>query len=217
MKTEMKSMKKPKKVVQTNPSFQRTSLPSDDQIQRLRSLTKPHVESFNYFLEVGLPRGIKDLEPHELDLIDPKILQEDGPGSIEWDEVSTVRFWMEDVKIAKPTKAASGRSNKVVPRECRERKIIYGGQIFGKFCYRIIQRRNGLEIEGSPVKIAKTFGTMPIMVMSKACHLEGLTAQELVDLGEEVGPYPEQHDSIFGLQLTLCTNLDRTRNLEVIL
>lgn len=153
-------------------------------MKRLRSLTAPHVDSFNYFLEEGLARGIKDLEPAELDILDMQKLREGG--KIDLSEVSTVKFWMEDVKVAKPTKAAGGRSNKLIPRECRERRIVYAGQIFGKFCYRIIQRRNGVEIAGQPTKIAKTFGNMPIMVLSTACHLEGLMPKELVRLREEV-------------------------------
>jgi DNA-directed RNA polymerase I subunit RPA2 len=186
MKTEMKSLKKTKDVVETCPSFQRGCIPSDEEVQRLRSLTKPHVDSFNYFLEVGLPRGIKDLEHHELDLIDVQKVRDEGLSSVDWNEASTVKFWMEDVKVAKSTKASAGRSNKLLPRECRERSMVYAGQIFGKFCYSVVQRRNGVEIEGPPVKIAKTFGNMPIMVLSKACHLEGMSAQELIKLREEV-------------------------------
>jgi DNA-directed RNA polymerase I subunit RPA2 len=174
------------KLKETCPSFPRGHLPSEEHVERLRSLSLPHVDSFNYFLEVGLPRGIKDIEPVELDLIDIQKLRKEGSGIVDWNEVSTVKFWMEDVKIAKAVKSAAGRSNKLLPRECRERKIVYAGQIFGKFCYRIVQRRNGVEIEGPPVKIAKTFGNMPIMVLSKACHLEGLSPQELVKLREEV-------------------------------
>jgi DNA-directed RNA polymerase I subunit RPA2 len=179
-------MKTNNKLKETCPSFPRGHLPSEEHVERLRSLSLPHVDSFNYFLEVGLPRGIKDIEPVELDLIDIQKLRKEGSGIVDWNEVSTVKFWMEDVKIAKAVKSAAGRSNKLLPRECRERKIVYAGQIFGKFCYRIVQRRNGVEIEGPPVKIAKTFGNMPIMVLSKACHLEGLSPQELVKLREEV-------------------------------
>lgn len=173
-----------KKIVETCPSFRRGHLPANEDLLRLRSLIKPHVESFDYFLNVGLSKGIKDIEPAELDLIDVQTIREEG--KVDLSDVSTVKFWMEDVKVAKPSKSGAGKSNKLLPRECRERKINYTGQIFGKFCYRIIQRRNGVAIEGQPVKIAKTFGNMPIMVMSKACHLEGTTPDDLVKLREEV-------------------------------
>eukprot|EP00934_Nitzschia_sp_Nitz4_P004474 Nitzschia sp. Nitz4//scaffold35_size145790//31425//35153//NITZ4_003015-RA/size145790-processed-gene-0.227-mRNA-1//-1//CDS//3329549079//4464//frame0 len=178
-------MSKPskKKLAQTCPSFRRGHLPSVEDLERLRSLTQPHVDSFNYFLEVGLPKGIKAIEPAELDLVDVQRAREEG--HLDLTDASTVRFWVEDVKIAKPAKSGAGRSNKLLPRECRERKINYTGQIFGKFCYCIVQRRNGVEIQGPPVKMAKTFGNMPIMVMSKACHLEGSTPQQLVEMKEE--------------------------------
>jgi DNA-directed RNA polymerase I subunit RPA2 len=184
MQIPKKSGKVKGEIKETCPSFRRGHLAHDEDIERLRVLTEPHVGSFNYFLEEGLARGIKDIEPAEMDILDMNKLKEGG--KVDLSEVSTVKFWMEDVKIAKPTKAAGGRSNKLIPRECRERKIIYAGQIFGKFCYRIIQRRNGVEIAGPPTKIAKTFGNMPIMVLSKACHLEGMMAKELIKVREEV-------------------------------
>eukprot|EP00980_Cylindrotheca_fusiformis_P011899 scaffold2830_cov131-Cylindrotheca_fusiformis.AAC.20 len=148
--------RKGRKTKETCPSFRRGHLAPDEDVKRLRSLTIPHVESFNYFLEEGLAKGIKDIEPCELDILDMNKLREGG--KVDLSEISTVRFWMEDVKVAKPTKAAGGR---------------------------IIQRRNGVEIAGQPTKIAKTFGNMPIMVLSKACHLEGMMPKELVKMREE--------------------------------
>jgi DNA-directed RNA polymerase I subunit RPA2 len=178
-----KNSKKP--IAETCPSFRRGHLPYSEDLQRLRSLTKPHVESSDFFLDIGLTKGIKDIEPAELDLVDTQKVRDEG--KVDLTDASTVRFWVEDVKIAKPTKSGAGRSNKLLPRECRERKINYTGQIFGKFCYKIVQRRNGIEINGPAVKIGKTFGYMPIMVMSKCCHLEGLGPEELVQMREEVG------------------------------
>lgn len=178
------------------PSFCRGHLPKKDDVERFRFLTRPHVESFNYFLDSGLACGIENIEPAELDILDPKKLREDAK-SIDWDEVTTVRFWVEDVKVNKPSKPSSaGRNPKLLPRECRERSSTYSGQIVGKLCYQNIQRRNGVAMEGVPVKIAKTFGNLPIMVGSKACHLEGLTPRDLVKFKEEVGTDNIMHDTI---------------------
>jgi len=47
------------------------------------------------------------------------------------------------------------------------------------------QNTNMEEIAGKVVKIHKKFGDMPIMVMSKACHLNGKTPENLVKLKEE--------------------------------
>jgi DNA-directed RNA polymerase I subunit RPA2 len=214
MKSGMKTSKK--ELVETCPSFRRGHLPNEEDVERLRTLTLPHVDSFNYFLEVGLPRGIKDLEPCELDLVDVQKLRDEG--TVDWDDVSTVKFWLEDVKVAKATKSSAGRSNKLLPRECRERKIIYSGQIFGKFCYQIVQRRNGVEIEGPPVKMAKTFGYMPIMVLTKACHLEGMGPQELVQVREEVRLGFETSVYVEALRclIRLYATQNRAMNLEAI-
>jgi hypothetical protein len=80
-------------------------------------LTEPHVESFDYFLEFGLTRGVKDIVPAKVDLLDMQTLRDEGLEKVDWSEMSTVRFWMEDVKIAKPVKATSGGTNKLLPRE----------------------------------------------------------------------------------------------------
>jgi DNA-directed RNA polymerase I subunit RPA2 len=177
-----------KVIPESIPSFCRGHLPKTEDVERFRFLTRPHVESFNYFLDTGLACGIKNIEPAELDIFDSKKLREQGLASIDWDEVTTVKFWVEDVKVNKPIKPASaGKNPKLLPRECRERSSTYAGQIFGKFCYQTIQRRNGVAMEGTPVKVAKTFGNIPIMVGSKACHLEGLTPHDLVKFKEEVG------------------------------
>lgn len=181
------SSKRKKKVRETCPSFRRGHLPNESDVKRLRTLTRPHVESFNFFLQKGLANGIKAIQPVELDIIDSKKLR-DNRDKIDWDEVSTVKFWFEDVRVVKPAKPSSaGRSDgKLYPNECRERSLMYSGQMLGKFCYEIIQRRNGVTKGSVPYKIPKTFGVMPIMVGSNACHLEGLAPRELVDRREEV-------------------------------
>jgi DNA-directed RNA polymerase I subunit RPA2 len=173
-------------VAESCPSFRRGHLPNDEDVKRLRSLTRPHVESYNYFLDIGLAKGIKDIEPVELDLVDPKQVRDD-PKSIDWDEVSTIQYWVEDIKVSKPVKSSvSGRGGRLYPHECRERSLMYSGLMTGKFCYNIIQRRNGVAIATPPTKIAKSFGNIPIMVGSKACHLHGLMPNELVKVREEV-------------------------------
>jgi DNA-directed RNA polymerase beta subunit len=182
-----KSHAKPvKKVKETCPSFSRGHLPSMEDVERLRTLSKPHVDSFDYFLDVGLMRGIKDIEPAELDLVDTGKVRQYGLKSVDWSEVSTVHFWLEDLKVAKPVKSGSGKSNRLLPCECRERRIMYSGEMSGKFCYKITQRRNGVKIDGRPVKVPKTFGKLPIMVLSKMCHLKDMTPEDLVKVKEEV-------------------------------
>jgi DNA-directed RNA polymerase I subunit RPA2 len=176
----------PKERVETCPSFRSGHLTTPEDLQRLRTLTAPHVDSFDYFWEQGLARGVQDIEPAEFNIVDPQKLR-DNPVQIDWNETSSVEFWVEHAQIAKPAKAPGERSQKLLPRECRERKLVYAGQISATFCYRMIQRRNGVDFPSRPVRLNKTFGDMPIMVMSKGCHLEGTTPKQLVKLKEEVG------------------------------
>ena len=183
------------KGVQTAPSHWSGSLPRKEDVERLRKLTAPHVESFNYFLEEGLARGVEDIEPSEIDIVDPKRLR-DEPDSIDYDEVSTVKFWIENPKVGKPIKSSPGgrtREN-LLPRECRERGLKYSGPLKASFCYQIIKRRNGAEFPQQIVRIPKEFGELPIMVGSKACHLHNTSPRQLAKLKEEV--------SILGVKLT---------------
>jgi DNA-directed RNA polymerase I subunit RPA2 len=192
------------KVQQTCPSYHNSHIPTNEDVQRLRSLTLPHVESFNYFLEYGLSAGIQSIEPMELDIIDPSIVQQQQQQAITTnsldylEDVSTIQFWIEDVTIAKPLKSftsrgvvtnfnSDGNLRSLYPREARERGCMYSGTITGTFCYRILERRNDIIIPNNIVRISnKTFGDMPIMVLSKACHLHNTTPKQLVQLKEEV-------------------------------
>ena len=180
-------MMKPKQV-QTAPSHWSGSLPKMEHVERLRKLTAPHVESFDYFLDEGLARGVSAIEPAEFDIIDPKVLRE-KPELVDLSEVSTVKFWIENPKVGKPVKAAPGGRSKeyLLPRECRERGMMYAGPLKATFCYQIIKRRNGNEFPESPVRLAREFGNMPIMVGSKACHLHKATPKQLCEFREEVG------------------------------
>jgi hypothetical protein len=208
-----------KDVAESCPSFGRGHLPNDEDVEKFRYLTQPHVESFNYLLEFGLSKGIKDLEVAEIDIIDPKTLREEHlHKSIDWDEVSTIRFWVEDVKIQKPTQSDRERSHQqrlLLPHECRERSMTYAGEIIGKFCYQTVQRRNGVAMKGTPHRISKTFGKLPIMVGSKACHLEGMTSKQLSDKKEEVWTKYKIRNKTNQEGLELCHDWnDRTTELR---
>ena len=162
-------------------------MPDMQDVQRLRAVVSaPHVESFDYFLQTGLSRGIQDLEPSELDLVNPNQVRQD-PNSIDWDDASMLQFWIEDVKVGQPTKPIRGhRQGPLLPRECRERGLAYAASIHGTFCYQILQRRNGIVMPGSRIiRLSKTFGDMPIVVLSHACHLRHMTPHQLVQVKEE--------------------------------
>lgn len=170
------------------PSHRNTHVPLVEDVERYRELTAPHVESFNYFLELGLKAGIQDIEPSEICLVDPVKLLPSSNEIVDWSETSSIRFWVEDVHVGYPTKVNTTETKlQLYPRECRERGMVYAGPLTGTFCYQIIERRNEIEHPGTVVRLPKrNFGNLPIMVMSKACHLAGMTPKDLVRLKEEV-------------------------------
>ena len=171
----------PKENAETCPSFRSGHLPAEDDVQRLQLLSEPHVGSFDFFLESGLKKAIGDITRAEIDVVDPKA------DEVDLDSVNTVHFWIENVKVASPATSQAGQPKKLYPRQCRELGMMYSGQITGDFCYEVVQRRNGMKIKGNTIRLKKSFGDMPIMVLSKACHLKGKSPLELADLREEVG------------------------------
>jgi DNA-directed RNA polymerase I subunit RPA2 len=175
--------KQTQSVPQSVPSFRLSHLPSEEDVNRLRGLSAPHVESFDYFLQKGLTSAIQDIVPCEIDILDGR------SGSLDEEDVTTAKFWVQNIKIAKPTKQISTNGKdcgKLLPRECRELGIMYSGVISGVFCFQMVKHRNGINIPGHVVKLQKIFGKMPIMVGSEACHLRGLIPAELANLREEV-------------------------------
>jgi len=186
----------------TIPSFRRGHLSATSDVKRYQSLSAPHVDGFDFFLDRGLPRAISDIEPAELDLVDP---DQSALNASVRSNGARIKFWFEEVKINPPTKAGlasnlDGGSHRrfqsssqvpafspITPRECRELGLMYSGAMTGDFCYQLIQRNpEGVESLGRVVRIKKKFGDMPIMVMSKACHLRGKKPAELIQMKEEV-------------------------------
>lgn len=174
------------------PSFHRSHLSQKNTLRKLSRLSAPHVESFNYFLDVGLARGVQDIVPYELDLVDVSQPENRGIGHEAGKSSDTVEFWLENVKIGMPTKTQAGASGssstlKLYPRECRELGIMYSAPLTAEFCLQFVRRDGygGSTPTGSVVRFTRPFGMMPIMTMSKACHLHGLSAAELVKVKEE--------------------------------
>uniref|UniRef100_A0A7S2V994 DNA-directed RNA polymerase subunit beta n=1 Tax=Entomoneis paludosa TaxID=265537 RepID=A0A7S2V994_9STRA len=187
-KSKKAPLRRKMKVVETCPSFRFQQNQAD--LDRLRSLTAPHVESFNYMLEKGLSEGVKALAPAELAILDGRKYQEEmrkasetGDAAPSMDDVSYVKFWFENARVSQPERKYDMKP--LLPREARERKMMYSGTIRAMFCFEVVQRRNGVDFPGRAIRMPKEFGDLPIMVMSKACHLANTTAKELAAKNEE--------------------------------
>ncbi|KAL7528039.1 hypothetical protein ACHAWF_002413, partial [Thalassiosira exigua] len=91
-------------IKQPIPSFHRSHSTPKSQLRRLRSLSAPHVRSFDYFLDVGLVRGVSDIVPFEVDLVDTSLVENRHVGYVEGKGADALKFWLEDVKMGMPTK-----------------------------------------------------------------------------------------------------------------
>jgi DNA-directed RNA polymerase I subunit RPA2 len=69
------------------------------------------------------------------------------------------------------------RSVRILPTECRQRGDTYKG---------LLEARLSWEVDGNPQPpMAIELGEIPVMVRSKACHLSGMSPEELVAAGED--------------------------------
>lgn len=175
------------------PSFRRSHVSKTEDIKKLHRLSAPHVESFNYFLDVGLQTGVADILAYELDITDISQAANKGIGHVVGKPTDTVQFWLENVKIGMPMKnqtVGSGVTSdamKLLPRECRELGIMYAAPLTADFCWQFYRRDGygGETPSGQIMRTNRNFGMMPIMVMSKKCHLHGKSPSDLIKCKEE--------------------------------
>lgn len=165
------------------PSFS-TDPVDEPTMRRLEHLVSAHVDSFNYFLRVGMQGAVADISPIDI------LLETVGKGNGPKDTVFAphVRLYFSDVHIASPSRRDGVSDSKLTPREARERQITYNGMISGTM-HAVVEIGSGSARE---FEFNVKFGAMPIMVMSEMCHLRGSNSKQLVSLGEEateVGGY----------------------------
>lgn len=136
---------------------------------------------------MGLARGISDIVPYELDLIDTSQLENRGIGHQVGKASDTIEFWLENVRIGMPTKSVANGAAKLYPRECRELGIMYSAPLTAEFCLQFSRRDGygGNTPTGNIMRFTRSFGMMPIMTMSKACHLHGMNGADLIRVKEE--------------------------------
>ena len=136
----------------------------DEERGRISMMCSPHIASFNWFIDIGLEK----LEQHL-----PFFRFRFGGTSIQ--------YRLGNIRLEKPLKASKelSRDRRLFPREARGRLLTYKGQILADILYRV---NNGHE---EKISLGRRLGSIPIMVSSKSCHLEGMSTTELISLGEE--------------------------------
>ncbi|KAJ1294990.1 hypothetical protein BS78_01G188700 [Paspalum vaginatum] len=128
----------------------------------LRELFRPHVESFDYFLDKGLNEMLESIRPMEIR--DPN-------------SNNTLKVTLEKGHVLPPMRDARS-SVPLYPQECRQARITYHGEFKVDVCFEFNE-------QGAHVRHTFNFGHLPIMLMSKLCHLRGADPHKLVFHGEE--------------------------------
>lgn len=110
----------------------------------MRSIGRPHIDSFNYMLEEGLSEAIKTLNPVYIEL----------PNG------DKVELKYVDVRIDSPRipENTIGRqsTHKIYPSECRQRAATYKGKMTVKISWSINDKKQGV--------LERSLGEVPIMV-----------------------------------------------------
>ncbi|XP_010536382.1 PREDICTED: DNA-directed RNA polymerase III subunit 2 [Tarenaya hassleriana] len=129
---------------------------------KVRGLVKQHLDSFNYFVNVGIKKIVR-ANNLIVSSVDPSLY---------------LRF--KDVKIDGPSVVLSGVLEDINPHMCRLADMTYAAPIFvdveyvqGSHDQKTIVKRDNVMI-----------GRMPIMLRSQRCVLYGKDEQELARLGE---------------------------------
>lgn len=127
---------------------------------RENTLVRQHLESYNKFISTGLQEIID-----RVGFIDPN--------------VEGYQLKLGKVRVEKPTIVeADGSRRQILPSEARMRNLTYSAPIFLEIIpiFRGIERRGASEV---------FIGELPVMLKSKLCHLDNMTADELVEAGED--------------------------------
>ncbi len=125
---------------------------------------KSDIESFNRFIEVELNNIIEENRE-----IEPTII----PHNIDEFKIRLDKIWVHKPEMIE----ADGSQRPIYPSEARLRELTYGAPVFMKVSAHI----NGTQRESFNARVC----SLPIMLKSKYCHLNGLSAKELTAQGED--------------------------------
>ncbi|XP_005098273.1 DNA-directed RNA polymerase I subunit RPA2 [Aplysia californica] len=143
---------------------------NDEQHAMLQDVTRAHVDSFNYFYNVGIHKIVKHMDPVEFYLTD----EQEGRQRLK------MRIGISKVNIFPPRVHVGNKhavNSRVYPAECRERRTSYLGEVQTIISYSLSNGKSG--------SVEKVAGQIPIMVKSDACNLANLKPSALIAHGEE--------------------------------
>uniref|UniRef100_A0A6A7FXU3 DNA-directed RNA polymerase subunit beta n=1 Tax=Hirondellea gigas TaxID=1518452 RepID=A0A6A7FXU3_9CRUS len=126
-------------------------------------LVKPHLDSFNYFVNFGLNDVVSSLRPVVV--------------TLENSTEPLITYWIESISLGFPTNVDDSKDHRIFPSECREAGTSYCSILM----LTVVWKFKG----GAETSIQISAGDLPVMVMSDRCHLKGLKSGELVARHEE--------------------------------
>ncbi len=136
-------------------------------------IVQHHVNSFNSFVDKGLQKIID-----EQGVIETDIEKEDSRGRYK------VYVKLGKIRVKHPTvQEADGSRELVYPIEARLRNITYSAPIYLKMSI-IKDYYEAGECEAYD-EVEEDIGSLPTMLRSNKCNLEGLTSEEMVREGED--------------------------------
>ncbi|KAJ8326604.1 hypothetical protein BDV3_006095 [Batrachochytrium dendrobatidis] len=149
------------------------------QFPKLAKLTDPHILSFNDLFPSGsatglLEKGVRDIGA---------VVVFDGQNDTPLSGRNKLELWVSNFAIGKPyLEGARGAITTLLyPSECRERGISYKS----KMQIRINWRVNGGPIQSEICGL----GSLPIMVRSLKCNLDGKSPSEMVAHHEDADDF----------------------------
>ncbi|WZY78149.1 hypothetical protein YC2023_024533 [Brassica napus] len=130
---------------------------------KVRGLVKQHLDSFNYFINVGIKKIVR-ANSRITSTLDPSIY-----------------LWFKDVYVGEPSILNVGSAEVISPHMCRLADMTYAAPIYVNIEY--VHGIHGKTTTTS-AKDKVVIGRMPIMLRSCRCVLHGKDEEELARLGE---------------------------------
>lgn len=170
-----------------------------------------HIESYNDFVENKLQAIVDSQEVIETDI---EVIEEPDEEELEQEteeeraERKENTFFVElgRIRVGDPiAKEADGSTSHIYPMEARLRKLSYAAPIYLEM--KEVWGDTGEEGEMREIEI----GHLPVMMKSSICNLNGLTEEELQDIGEDPMD-PGGHFIINGSERILVTLEDLAPN-----
>lgn len=133
------------------------------------SISKMHIESYDYSMSDGLMHLCERIQPCEIEFSEPV-------------GIKLYKFWIEYLHLGQPYKTTPlegvMKEPRLLPTECRLREISYTAPLIAS----VARQVDSSIIERFKVNL----GNFPVMVKSEFCHLSKMTAQETIHHGEDI-------------------------------